>query len=136
MTAAIERVGARWWLLGALLLLVPFVVPVPGQLERMHVVRSFGVIAHFGLPFALVLLLYRYGPLKGSLGAAAVLAFLLAAGCEIPQLFVGRHPRLQDAGVDLGGVVSAAGLLLHLERGRRWALLIFLAGLAVLAYQV
>ena len=136
MNAAVAHVKARWWLLGALLLLVPFVVPIPGQLERIHIVRSFGVVAHFGLPFGLVLLLHRFGPLQGRLGAAAAMAFLLAAGCEIPQLLVGRHPRLQDAGVDLAGVVSAAGLLLRLEYGRRWAIPIFLAGLAVLPYQL
>lgn len=136
MSAAKARLGARWWLPGALLLLVPFVVPIPEQLERMHLVRSLGVCAHFGLPFALVLLLYRFGPLKGRLAAVSILAFLLAASCEIPQFLVGRHPRLQDAGVDLSGVVSAVGLLLHFIYGRRWGIVVFLAGLSVLVFQL
>ncbi len=126
----------RWWPLGALLLLVPFVVPVPGQLERMHVVRSFGVAAHFGLPLLLVQLLYRYGPLKGKLLTAAVAGFLLIAGCEFPQLLVGRHPRLQDAGVDLAGAIAAVGWLLRFERGRAWGVVLVVAGLAVLSYQL
>jgi len=136
VTPAIARFRPRWWLPGALVLLLPFVVPIPEQLERMYLVRSLGVCAHFGLPFALVLLLHGFGPLKGRLGAVSVLAFLLAASCEIPQFLVGRHPRLQDAGVDLSGVVSAVGLLLHVRYGRRWGLILCLAGLSVLAYQL
>ncbi len=136
MNALAARASARWWPLGALLLLVPFVIPVPGQLERMHIVRSFGVAAHFGLPFVLVLLLYRFGPLKGKLLAAAAVGFLLIAGCEFPQLLVGRHPRWQDAGVDLAGAASAAGWLLSRERGRARGIVLFVAGLAVLTYQM
>jgi hypothetical protein len=136
VNAAIASVKARWWMLAALLLLIPFVLPVPGLLERMHVVRSFGVAAHYGLPFVLVLLLYRFGPLRGRLPAAAATAFLLAAGCEFPQLLVGRHPRLQDAGVDLAGVLSAVGWVLVFSRGRRWGLVLFVAGLSVLPYQL
>ncbi len=136
MIAAIRRGGAKVWLLGALLLLVPFVVPVPDELERIRVLRSFGVVAHFGLPMGLTLVLYHFGPLRGRLRAAALAAFVLAAGCEIPQFFVGRHPRLQDAGVDLAGVISAVGLILQRLRGRNWGVVLMVAGLAVLPIQL
>ncbi|MDO9172306.1 MAG: hypothetical protein Q7W29_10785 [bacterium] len=122
-----------WFFVGAALL-VPFVVPVPGSLERMQPLRSLGVIAHWGLPCALTLLLWRRGPLRGRLFAAAAAAWLLTAGCELVQGFVGRHPRWEDAGVDLAGVVSAVGWVLARARGRRAAYALVLAGFALVPY--
>jgi len=136
VSAAIRRGRVKAWLFGALLLLLPFVVPIPDELERIRVLRSFGVVAHFGLPLGLTLVLYHFGPLRGCLRAAALAAFVLTAGCEIPQFFVGRHPRLQDAGVDLAGVISAVGLILHRLRGRNWGLVLVVAGFAVLPIQL
>lgn len=120
----------------ALLLLLPFVVPVPGSLERIYVLRSLGVLAHFGLPLLLALLLYRTGPLSGRLTAAAAAAFALAASCELVQSFVGRHPRFEDAGVDLAGVLLLVGWL-RWRRSRRpaWLALALLC-LAVVPFQL
>ncbi len=122
------------WLAVAAALLVPFVVPVPGFFERLQPLRSLGVIAHWGLPFALTLVLYRRSPLRGRLFAAAAAAWALTASCELVQGFVGRHPRWEDAGVDLAGVVSAVGWVLARVRGRRAALALVLAGFAVVPY--
>ena len=63
--SARRRIALRWS--AALLLIVPFLVPIPGSLERMHVLRSLGVLAHFSLPLVLMLVLYRVGPLRGRL---------------------------------------------------------------------
>lgn len=126
----------RRWLIVAPLLLVPFVVPVPGDLERMRPLRALGVTAHFGLPMLLSFLLHAVGPLKGRPRAAALAAFLLTAGCEIPQFFVGRHPRLQDAGVDLAGATAALGVLRLWAGGPRLWLAAMLLALAVLPLQL
>ncbi len=104
-----------------LLLLVPFVVPVPGNLERMTVLRSFGVLAHFFLPGVLVWLLLRRGPLAGRYLSALLVGAGLVAACELVQGFVGRHPRWQDALVDLAGAACIAAWLRWREGGgRRW----------------
>ena len=126
----------RRWLIIAPLLLVPFVVPIPGDLERMRPLRALGVAAHFGLPMLLTGLLHAVGPLKGRPRAAALAAFLLTASCEIPQFFVGRHPRLQDAGVDLAGATAALGALRSWAGGpRRWLAVTMLA-LAIIPVQL
>jgi len=105
------------------LLVVPFVVPVPGRLERMIVLRSFGVLAHFFLPGVLVWLLWHRGPLAGRLPAALLAGFALVAACELVQGYVGRHPRWQDALVDLAGAAAAAAWLRRRGGGgRRWLL--------------
>lgn len=124
--SARRRIPRRWF--AALLLIVPFLVPIPGRLERMHVLRSLGVLAHFSLPLLLTLILYRMGPVRGRLGPAAVAAFALTAGCELVQAHVGRHPRWQDAGVDLTGVLSGVGWTLSRVRARRIWLLLPVAG--------
>lgn len=123
-------------LAAAVVLLGPFVVPVPGRLERIAALRSLGVVAHWGLPLAFTLLLWRRGPLRGRLAAAAALAWLLTASCELLQGFVGRHPRWQDAGVDLAGVATAAGWVLARRRGRRLAYALVALGFAVVPFQL
>lgn len=123
-------------LAAAIVLLGPFVVPVPGRFERMPALRSLGVVAHWGLPLAFTLLLWRRGPLRGRLAAAAALAWLLTAGCELVQGFVGRHPRWQDAGVDLAGVATAVGWVLARRRGRRIAYALVALGFAVVPFQL
>jgi hypothetical protein len=117
-------------------LLLPFVVPIPGALERIFVLRSLGVFAHFGLPLLLVALLYGAGPFAGRLLPAAGTAFVLAASCEFVQFFVGRHPRVQDAAVDLAGVLLFTGWILYRRgRRRRW-LALMACCLAVLPFQL
>ena len=102
-------------------LLVPFLVPIPDELERIRSLRALGVLAHFGLPAVLALILSRWGPLRGRLFAAGAVAFALAAGCEILQNFVPRHPRWLDVGVDLSGVVLMVGWIRWRERrDGRW----------------
>ena len=123
-------------LAAAAVLLGPFVVPVPGRLERIAALRSLGVVAHWGLPLAFTLLLWRRGPLRGRLAAAATLAWLLTASCELLQGFVGRHPRWQDAGVDLAGVATAVGWVLARRRGRRFAYALVALGFAVVPFQL
>ncbi len=123
---------SAWWLL----LIVPFIVPVPGALERMHVLRGLGVLAHFGVPALLVWLLQRRGPCREKPLAAVLTATLVIASCELVQGHVGRHPRWQDAAVDLAGAGCAGAWLLWRDRGlRRW-LWFSLLLLAVLPFQL
>lgn len=124
------------WLPVSLLLLVPFVVPIPDGLERIRPLRALGVGAHFGLPLLLTLLLNAVGPLRGRPFAAALAAFAMTASCEIPQFFVGRHPRLQDAGVDLTGAAMALAALKLRAGGSRVWLLVAALGLSVVATQL
>lgn len=113
------------------LLLLPFVVPVPADLERLRSLRGLGSLAHFGLPALLTLVLYRWGPVRGRLPAAAVAAVVLASSCELLQIFVARHPRLRDVGVDLAGATAAVGWILWRERSVRRGLWLLAAGVLV-----
>jgi VanZ family protein len=103
-----------WLLVGiAFLLLIPFMVPVPENLERMRGLRSLGVLAHFTLPGVLAVFLYHRGCWRGSILKAGAAAFIFSALTEFVQAYVGRHPRFLDALVDLAGVVTACGWLLY-----------------------
>ena len=126
----------RRLILGAALLLLPFVVPIPEELERMRALRSLGAMAHFGLPAALALVLHRHGPLRGSVLKAGAAAFALAAFMEIPQAFVGRHPRWQDAGIDLSGVLAACGWLLWHGRRAGYGLALCVAACGFMAVRM
>jgi len=120
----------------AALLLVPFVVPVPDDLERIRSLRMLGVLAHIGLPAVLTFVLYRVGPLRGRLIVAGACALVLASGCELLQTFVQRHPRWQDVGTDLVGVSVAVGWLGRRVGGGRAYGALFVAGLAAVLYLV
>jgi VanZ family protein len=115
-----------------LLLLVPFVVPVPGVLDRIYVLRALGGLAHFILPGLLTYYLYFLRGARGRLGRAALIAFLLSAGCELLQSFVGRHPRLHDAGIDLAGVLFASSFIMRRQGRPRWLYLPAMACLLLL----
>lgn len=126
----------RHALLAAAALLLPFVVPVPDALERMRALRSLGALAHFGLPALLTLVLYSRGPLRGSALKAGAAAFALAALMEFPQALVGRHPRWQDALIDLSGAAAAVGLLAWRRDRRPVALALALAAAAFMAVKM
>ena len=112
-----------------MILVVPFIVPIPGELARMRILRKMGETAHFLLPLLLTLWLHRRGRLAGRPFAAAAVAFLLIAGCEFLQGFVGRSARLQDAGFDLAGAAAAVGWIRWRAGGSRF----WLIALVVLA---
>jgi len=129
-------VNRRRLLLAAAALLLPFVVPVPETLERMRALRTLGALAHFGLPALLALVLHRHGPLRGSVLKAGAAAFALSALMEFPQALVGRHPRWQDALIDLSGAAAAAGLLAWRRDRRPAALAVALAAAAFMAVKM
>ncbi|MFH1843460.1 MAG: hypothetical protein ABIF77_09660 [bacterium] len=108
-TAAAEGSRSLWWLWGLLflLLLVPFVLPIPLLLERNYVLRSLGNQLHVVLFLAIVLLLHRRGPLAGRLVAVAVVTLGLGGLVELVQELCGRHARLRDFGLDALGVALA-----------------------------
>jgi len=131
---AIGRPSWPLFLIVPVLLVLPFVLPIPVALERIYLLRSIGALCHFVLPALLVVFLHGAWGARGRLWRAAAIAFLLAAGAELLQAFTGRHPRLFDVGVDLGGI--AFGMALRLRAtGASWrAWLPLLAGLVMLPW--
>jgi VanZ family protein len=113
------RLPHHRWLLLLILLLVPFLVPIPEVLERRHLLRALGHQLHVPLILGLTLLLHRRGPLAGRLLLAAAVAAAAGGAVEIVQQFCGRHARLRDFGLDLIGVgLAVAWELWRLRRSR------------------
>ena len=104
----LPRPGRQWlWLPLLLLLLAPFVLPIPLSLERMRILRAIGNQLHVFLLLAVTLVLYRRGPWAGRLLAAACVAAFLGGLVDLVQEVGGRHPRLRDFGLDVLGVTLA-----------------------------
>lgn len=95
------------WQLFLPLLIIPFLISIPAELEKMRAVRAVGSAFHILLPYFLTLLLFKKGRFAGSIYKAGAIAFIVIALCEPLQIFVGRHPRYQDVLVDLSGVLIA-----------------------------
>ncbi len=122
----------RKWQLCLPLLIIPFLISIPDDLERMRAFRAAGGIFHVVLPFLLTLLLFKHGPLSKRIFYSGAVAFLIIALCEPLQILVGRHARYQDALIDLSGVLIAVCFVQwRAGFGRKWltgmliALLIF-----------
>lgn len=111
------------WVLG-LLLLVPFLLPVPEVLARRMILWELGDQLHLLLPALLALLLHERGPARGRPWLAAGLALLLSALAELGQQFVGRNPRLGDVGRDVIGIGIALCWLTWRARRSRLALVL------------
>jgi hypothetical protein len=100
------RSKAAWWLgsLALVLLLVPFLLPIPLVLERHLILRALGNQLHVALLAIMVLVLHRWGPWSGRLVAAALVTLVLGAGVELLQDLFGRHARWRDFGLDVIGI--------------------------------
>ena len=120
--------SVRWVPAGllVLLLIAPFVLPIPTVLAKMLALRKAGELAHVFLPLVLTLVLAHRGPLAGRITAAALAALLLTASCDLVQEFVGRSARIQDVLYDLDGVGIAWGWLIWRRTRRAPALLLAL----------
>jgi len=104
-----------------LLLLVPFLVPVPVHLQQHPWISPLGDRAHVALFFVLPLLLHRRGPLRGRI-VPVLLASVAAGGLvELLQILAGRSASLWDWYQDAQGV-ALAGCWLWWRHGGRLAL--------------
>ena len=111
----------RKWQLCLPFLIIPFLISIPDDLERMRAFRSLGSLFHVVLPFLLTLLLFKRGPLSGKIFYSGIVAFLAIALCEPLQILVGRHARYQDALIDLTGVLIAVCFVQwRAGFGRKW----------------
>jgi hypothetical protein len=126
----------RAWLALLVLLLVPFLVPVPMVLRRDLLIATLGDRLHVVLLAALTLLLYWRGPLAGHLARSAIAAVLVGGAVEFLQLLVGRAALWHDFQLDLVGVALAVGLVLWRGHGRRAGLLLVLATVALTAWEL
>ncbi len=117
-------------LLGLLVaLLVPLFLAVPTHLRHEPVIGPLGSRYHVALFFALTLLLYRRGPLRGDLRRVVLACLLLGALTELVQTRFGRSASLNDWLLDAQGVgFGVCWIGLRRPRLRRAAL----AGGAVL----
>ena len=110
-------------------LLIPLFLAVPTHLRHDPVIGPLGSRYHVALFFALTLLLYHYGPLRGRLRRVVLVGLLLGALTELVQTRFGRSATLNDWALDAQGVGFAVCWLgLGRARWRRLAL----AGGAVL----
>jgi len=118
----------RKWQLCLPLLVIPFLISIPDDLERMRVFRAAGGIFHVVLPFLLTLLLFKHGPLSERIFYSGTVAFLIIALCEPLQILVGRHARYQDALIDLAGVMIAVCFVQwRAGFGRKWLTVMLIA---------
>jgi VanZ family protein len=128
----------RWlpWLAAFLLVLIPFFVPIPRELQRHPVIGGLGDRLHIPLLFLATLLLHARGPLAGRIWAAAVAAMVLGGVIEFVQAFVGRSPLLDDWLLDLVGIGLAVCWLEWRRRRARWAVAGAIALLALIVMQL
>ncbi|MEZ4386104.1 MAG: hypothetical protein R3D98_00720 [Candidatus Krumholzibacteriia bacterium] len=112
-----------------LLLLAPLFVPIPVALQQHPYISPLADRIHVALFGGLVLLLHRWGPLRGR--RLLVIAAVVALGglSELVQSLVGRSASVWDWFQDIQGVALAA-CWLWWRRGRRRALPV-LAAVAV-----
>lgn len=116
----------RWRALLAVVLTLPFFVPIPRELQYHLVVGAFGDRLHVVLLGGVACFLYWYGPLRGRLWSAAITAAATGGAIELLQLLVGRHALWHDFRQDLVGIGIAVGFFLWRGRGSR-------AGFALMA---
>lgn len=105
-----------------LLLVAPFLLPVPETLQRQLLFRSLGNQLHVILFVGLTLLLHARGPLRGRLLLAVAATVLIGGGVEVAQSLTQRHPRWVDFSLDLVGIGLAACWIRWRGQGSRPAL--------------
>ena len=122
------------WVLLAVLILVPFFVPVSIGLRRHPVIGLLGDQLHIPLLAAVTLLLYWKGPLTGRLLLAAAGAAVTGALIEVVQKFVGRAALFNDFLLDLVGIGMVMGLVLWRGHGRKLGLAAIIVLLSTIPY--
>ena len=126
----------RLWLLAVILLLAPFLVPIPRALRHHTVIASLGDQLHTVLFCGMTFLLYWRGPLTGRLVPAAATAAFMGGSIEFIQILVGRTPLVHDFLIDLVGIGIASGYILWRGHGRRAGLALCIALLITIPIQL
>lgn len=127
----------RWTgLVVLVLLIVPFLVPIPQELRRHPVISPLGDQLHIILLAAMTLFLYWRGPLTGRLGGAALAAAAIGGAIEFVQELFGRQAFLEDFVLDLVGIGLVVGWIGWRGLGRRAGLALVLLLVAVIPYRL
>lgn len=103
-----------------LLLLAPFLLPVPVHLQQHAWIAPLSDRAHVVLFVLLPLVIYRWGPLRGHLVAVLLVSLAVGGFIELLQILAGRMANLWDWYQDAQGV-ALAGCWLWWRRGGRLA---------------
>ena len=126
----------RNWALVLILIVVPFLVPVPRVLRYDLVISTLGDRMHVVLLAAMTLALYWRGPVAGRPLVAAVTATLAGGLIELVQILVGRAALWHDVWLDLMGVTVALGLITWRGHGRRGGLVLMALALGVVVFEM
>ncbi len=86
------------------LLLVPLFVPIPATARHSPLMGEFGDRLHVLIFAGLAALLAVWGPTKGHIVRAALVAAAIGAASEVAQGYVGRSPALGDVLLDCIGI--------------------------------
>lgn len=103
-----------------LLLLVPFLVPVPVHLQQHPWISPLGDRIHVALFFALPLVLHRWGPLRGRIIAVLLTSVAIGGLVELLQILAGRSASAWDWYQDAQGVALAGCWLWWRARRHAW----------------
>ena len=121
---------SRWTgLIAAVILIVPFFVPIPLALRRHPVISPLGDQMHVVLLAAITLMLYWRGPLTGRLLRAVLAAAFIGGAIEFIQIPFKRQANLGDFGLDLVGIGIVCGWVLWRGMRRRaglWLVIVLL----------
>jgi hypothetical protein len=123
----------KWqtWVLGLVVMLVPFFIPIPMVLRRHPIISPLGDQLHVVLLAGIALLLYWRGPLTGRLWFTALVAAVIGATIEFVQIPFGRSAHYMDFLLDLVGIGLIVGFVLWRGHHRKVGLWLMLALLLV-----
>ena len=114
----------RFGLALLLVLIVPFLVPIPMELRRHPIIGPLGNQVHVVLMGVFTLLFYWWGPLRGRLLGSALATAGLGVAIEIVQMPLGRSAAVFDVVLDLVGVAIICGWVIWRGHGRRAGLVL------------
>ncbi len=136
--ADLERLpGNRWlWLLAPVVLLVPLLLPISGELRFHALWGVMGKRLHIVIFALLTLWLSVFSPFRMRWSAAAVTAMFIGAGVELLQSVLGRTASLMDLVYNAIGVGFGLALIAWWNRRREVALLLAVPLALVVLYQL
>ena len=126
----------RFGLALLLVLIVPFLVPIPMELRRHPIIGPLGNQVHVVLMGVFTLLFYWWGPLRGRLLGSALATAGLGVAIEIVQMPLGRSAAVFDVVLDLVGVAIICGWVIWRGHGRRAGLVLAVAAFLVVPYRI
>ena len=124
------------WALLMVLLLFPFFIHIPRELNHHPVISPLGDQVHIVMFGAITLLLYWFGPLRGRLWWAALTSTILGGAVEFLQLLVGRQALFKDFLLDVVGIGLVVGFILWKGHGRQAGKWVFFLLLIIIPVQI